>query len=90
VPIVDSLVMHLLTTNQIVPDDFIWFEQGIFLQPSALEVFIQQWDAKLSATVHHLYAGEATYHQCLEIQAQEYIACLLEEETFYRPLLLQL
>jgi CRISP-associated protein Cas1 len=90
VPIVDSLVMHLLTTDQIVPGDFIWFEQGIFLQPSALEVFIQQWDEKLSATVQHLYAGEATYHQCLEIQAQAYMACLLEEETFYRPMLLKL
>ena len=89
VPIVDSLVMHLLTTHQIVPDDFIWFEQGLFLQPSALELFIQQWDEKLSATVHHLYAGPVTYHQCLEIQAQEYLACLLEEETFYRPMLLK-
>lgn len=89
VSIVDSLVMHLLTTHQIVPDDFIWFEQGLFLQPSALELFIQQWDEKLSATVHHLYAGPVTYHQCLEIQAQEYLACLLEEETFYRPLLLK-
>lgn len=90
VPIVDSLVMHLLTTHQIVPDDFIWFEQGLFLQPAALELFIQQWDEKLSATVQHLYAGEATYHQCLQLQAQEYVACLLEEETFYRPMLLKL
>ena len=89
-PIVDSLVMHLLTTSQIVPDDFIWFEQGFFLCPEALERFIQQWDEKLSATVHHLYAGQATYHQCLKLQAQEYIACLLEEETFYRPMLLKL
>ena len=89
VSIVDTLVMHLLTTHQIVPDDFIWFEQGLFLQPSALELFIQQWDEKLSATVHHLYAGPVTYHQCLDIQAQEYLACLLEEETFYRPMLLK-
>jgi CRISPR-associated protein Cas1 len=89
VQIVDALVMHLLTSRSITPDDFIWFEQGIFLHPAALELFIQQWDEKLSASVHHLYTGDTSYHQCLEIQVQEYIACLLDEETFYRPMLMK-
>lgn len=89
VGIVDQLVMDLLCAQQIVPEDFIWFEQGIFLRPSALEILIQHWDDQLVAPVTHLYAGETHYHQCLQIQAQEYIACLLEEERFYRPLLLK-
>ena len=88
--IVDSLVMHLLNSGQIVPDDFIWFHQGIFLRPAALELFIEAWDEKLSAIVHHLYAGEVSYHHCLEIQAQEYIAFLLEDQEYYRPMLLKL
>jgi CRISP-associated protein Cas1 len=90
VQIVDALVMHLLTDSLIIPDDFIWFEQGIFLRPTALELFIQHWDETLSTSVHHLYAGAATYQQCLEIQAQEYISCLLDEQSYYHPMLLKL
>jgi CRISPR-associated protein Cas1 len=90
VPIVDSVVMNLLQTSQIAPEDFIWLEQGIFLRPTALEVFIQSWDAQLLAPVQHLYMGQTTYHHCLEIQAQDYIACLLDEQAFYRPMLLKL
>ncbi|MDX2240085.1 MAG: CRISPR-associated endonuclease Cas1 [Leptolyngbyaceae cyanobacterium bins.302] len=89
VQIVDALVMHLLTNSLIIPDDFIWFEQGLFLRPTALEMFIEHWDSQLSAKVDHLYTGEVTYQQCLEIQAQEYIACLLDEQSFYRPMLLK-
>ena len=88
--IVDRLVMDLLQSGQIVPDDFIWFEQGIFLHPSALERFIQHWDILLSSQVQHLHASEISYHQCLEVQAQDYIACLLEDQEFYRPMLLKL
>jgi CRISP-associated protein Cas1 len=89
VPIVDQLVMQLLTQHQILPDDFIGFEQGIFLRPVALETFIQAWDDHLAASVQHLYAGEIPYHHCLEIQAQDYLACLLEDQIFYRPMLLK-
>lgn len=90
VSLVDSLVMHLLTTGQIVPEDFIWFEQGIFLRPTALEVFVQNWDAQLLASLNHLYMGQTTYHHCLELQAQEYLSCLLDEQSFYHPMLLKL
>lgn len=87
--IVDRMVIDLLQSRQIAPDDFIWVGQGIFLQPSALEQFIQHWDAMLSSRVEHLYAGEIRYQQCLEVQVQEYIACLLEDQAFYRPMLLK-
>jgi len=89
VQIVDALVMNLLVASLIEPDDFIWFEQGIFLRPTALELFIQHWDEKLSARVQHLYDGDTSYQQCLEIQAQEYIGWLLDEQTDYRPMLLK-
>ena len=87
--IADRLVMELLQSRQIVPDDFIWVNQGVFLEPSALERFVQHWDATLSSRVEYLYAGEISYQQCLEVQAQEYIDCLLEDQEFYRPMLLK-
>jgi CRISPR-associated protein Cas1 len=87
--IVDRVAMELLQSGQIEPDDFMWVDQGIFLHPSALERFILHWDATLSSRVEHLYEGEISYHQCLEVQVQEYIACLLEDQDFYRPMLLK-
>ncbi|MGG6269694.1 CRISPR-associated endonuclease Cas1 [Leptolyngbya sp. AN03gr2] len=87
--IVDRIGMELLQSGQIVPDDFVWVDGGIFLQPSALERFIQHWDAMLLSRVQHLYAGEVSYHRCLEVQVQEYVACLLEDQAFYRPMLLK-
>lgn len=90
VPFVDSLVMRLFITGQIMPEDFIWLEQGIFLRPTALEVFIQNWDAHLLASINHPYTGQTTYHDCLELQVQEYLSCLLDEQSFYHPMLLRL
>ncbi len=87
--IVDRIVMELLQSRQIVSDDFVWVDQGIFLEPDALERFIQHWDAMLARRVEHLYAGEISYQQCLNTQVQEYIACLLEDQEFYRPMLLK-
>jgi CRISPR-associated endonuclease Cas1 len=89
IPIVDRLVMQLLLHQQILPDDFIGFDRGIFLRPAALEIFIHAWDDHLSAPVEHPYLGEIPCDRCLEIQAQEYIACLLEDQSFYRPMLLK-
>ncbi len=88
-PISDRFVMELLQAQQIIPDDFIWVGQGIFLQPAALERLIQHWDTILAQPMQHHYAGEITYHQCLAIQVQDYIACLLEDQDFYQPLLLK-
>jgi CRISPR-associated protein Cas1 len=81
-------VLNLLTTCQIVPDDFTWVGQGIFLRPSALDTFIRHWDQHLAAPIHHLYIGATTHRHCIDLQVQEYIATLLGDQTDYRPLLL--
>ncbi|MGF1496966.1 MAG: CRISPR-associated endonuclease Cas1 [Elainellaceae cyanobacterium] len=88
IPLVDALALHLLTTHQILPDDFTWMGQGVFLRPAALDTFIQQWDRHLAAPIHHLYIGTTTHRHCIELQAQEYIATLLGDQVDYRPFLL--
>ena len=88
IPLVDALVLRLLMTQQIEPQDFIWVGQGIFLEPQALDTFIQQWDQHLAAPFHHPYTGETTHRQCIDLQIQEYIATLLEDQIDYRPLFL--
>ena len=88
IPLVDALVLRLLMTQQIEPKDFIWIGQGIFLEPQALDTFIQQWDQHLASPFRHLYTGETTHRHCIDLQIQEYVATLLEDQIDYRPLLL--
>lgn len=87
IPLVDSLVLRLLMSQHILPDDFVWMEQGISLSPSALDTFIHQWDEHLAAPIHHAYVGDTTHRHCLELQAQEYVAAVLGDQLDYRPML---
>jgi CRISPR-associated protein Cas1 len=88
VPLVDALVLDLLMTEHIRPDDFVWMGQGMVLQPSALDTFIQRWDQHLAAPMHHLYMGDTTHRHCIELQIQEYVETVLEDQLDYRPLLM--
>ncbi|MBW4629031.1 MAG: CRISPR-associated endonuclease Cas1 [Brasilonema octagenarum HA4186-MV1] len=51
-----------------------------------LQTFLQHWEAKLRTMVLHPYAGEVSYRQCIDLQVREYLACLLGDVEFYRPL----
>ena len=51
-----------------------------------LQRFLQHWEAQLRTFVIHPYAGEVSYRQCMDLQVREYIACLLGDVEYYRPL----
>ncbi len=55
---------------------------------SATALFVQAWEARLDTPFSHPDAGLIRYRDSLMLQVQEYIACLLEPERAYRPLLL--
>jgi CRISP-associated protein Cas1 len=54
-----------------------------------LQRFLQHWEGKLRTFVLHPYAGEVTYRQCIDLQVREYIASLLGDVEYYRPLALK-
>jgi CRISP-associated protein Cas1 len=82
-PIVDDLVLNFVrnlpNTNG----------NGKSHSRSLLQSFLQQWETKLRTFVLHPYNGEVSYRQCLDLQVREYLACLLGEVDFYRPLALK-
>lgn len=89
--LVDSLVVKLLQTGTITSSDFVPpnGSRGGYLQPSALQIFINHWEEKLGTHIQHPFAGTISYRQCFELQVKEYIACLLGDIEFYQPLLMQ-
>ncbi|MEJ1931518.1 CRISPR-associated endonuclease Cas1, partial [Nostoc sp. NIES-2111] len=54
-----------------------------------LQKFLQYWEAKLRTFVLHPYVGEVSYRQCIDLQVREYLASLLGDVEFYRPLALK-
>ena len=89
--LVDSLVVKLLQTGTITASDFVPpnGNRGGYLQPAALQTFINHWEEKLGTHIQHPLAGTISYRQCFELQVKEYIACLLGDVEFYQPLLMQ-
>ncbi|MGI2906269.1 CRISPR-associated endonuclease Cas1 [Tolypothrix sp. VBCCA 56010] len=53
---------------------------------TVLQSFLQHWEGKLQTFVLHPYAGEVSYRQCMDLQVREYLACLLGDVEYYRPL----
>jgi CRISP-associated protein Cas1 len=82
-PIVDDLVLsfvkNLPNTNG----------NGKSQPQTLLQRFLQHWEAKLRTFILHPYVGEVSYRQCLNLQVREYLACLLGDVEFYRPLALK-
>ncbi|MBF2063637.1 MAG: CRISPR-associated endonuclease Cas1 [Calothrix sp. C42_A2020_038] len=84
-PIVDDVVLNfarsLTNTNG--------NGNGKSQSRTLLQRFLQHWEGKLRTFVLHPYAGEVTYRQCIDLQVREYIACLLGDVEYYRPLALK-
>lgn len=55
-----------------------------------LKQFLQCWEGKLKSVVLHPYIGQVSYRQCIDFQVKEYIASLLGDVDYYRPLALKL
>ncbi|PLZ93445.1 CRISPR-associated endonuclease Cas1 [Fischerella thermalis CCMEE 5198] len=51
-----------------------------------LQRFLQHWESKLKTFVLHPYGREVSYRQCMDLQVREYLACLLGDVEYYRPL----
>ncbi|MBD2772625.1 CRISPR-associated endonuclease Cas1 [Iningainema tapete] len=91
-PLVDELVANLVISQTLTPNDFTLPDtiSGGYLYPKVLKIFLKHWEEKLDTQIIHPYAGKVSYRRALELQVQEYIACLHSDVKFYRPMLLPL
>ena len=89
-PVVDSFVSYLINSQVIKVEDFTPPDQtgGVYLFPDALKVFLKHWEDRLHTQVTHPHTQyKVPYRRCLELQVREYIACLTNEQDYYRPML---
>lgn len=86
-PIVDDLVLNF--ARNFIHTNGNGNGNGKSSSRTILQRFLQHWEAKLRTFVLHPYAGEVSYRQCMDLQVREYIAYLLGDVEYYRPLALK-
>ncbi|MEA5568614.1 CRISPR-associated endonuclease Cas1 [Anabaena sp. UHCC 0399] len=86
-PIVDDLVLNFVRNSTNTNGN--GNGNGKSHSQKLLQKFLQHWEGKLRTFVLHPYAGEVSYRQCLDLQVREYLASLLGDVEFYRPLALK-
>ena len=87
--LVDEFVVNLANNGIVTPLDVTEATEGIRLSGSALKTFLEHWEEKLQTPVYHFQAGTISYRQCLELQVQNYVACLVGDVEFYHPMLVK-
>lgn len=87
--IVDSVVMRLVNRNMVDADDFEpGARGGVFLKHKALQVFFEQYEARLQTRVRHpLGDRRFSYQQIFEIQARQLRKCIEGKVERYKPFL---
>lgn len=88
VALVDALVVDLWRWSVFSADDFTVSDGGdeVYLTVKGIEKFITYWQKQLPTRITHLPTGCAvSYVECLELQVQGYIACLLGDKDDYQP-----
>lgn len=84
--IVDSVVIQVLNTGEIRPDDFVTRGSACNLLPAARRRFIEAYERRLDTLIRHpLFGYTISYRRVLDVQARLVAACLLGEFPEYTP-----
>lgn len=103
--LVDKLAISLARDNAIVPKDLTpknLAAEGIAQYQTgfngsrrtgvpckAIEIFISHWEMQLKTPIVHPQAGTVSFNRSLELQVEEYLACILGDTESYQHLLPQ-
>ncbi|NJK40062.1 MAG: CRISPR-associated endonuclease Cas1 [Oscillatoriales cyanobacterium SM2_3_0] len=74
-PIVDSLVLRLVNNAIFKPDDFdsVVLTGGMYLNPKARKVFLQQFERRMNESVSHPdIQSQVTYRHVIQLQIRRY------------------
>ena len=90
--VVDSLVVYLVNKKIFAAVDFTLpgNNGAVYLKQDSLKIFLKHWSEKLATELTHpLTQRKVSLRVCLELQVKEYISCLMETTSQYRPMLWQ-
>jgi CRISP-associated protein Cas1 len=89
-PIVESLVLYLVNSKVLGPDDFaLPKEEGLpcLLSDGARKLFIHHFEEKMNSPMTHPHTGfKVDYRRCINLQVMEVARCIRGEAPEYRPM----
>ena len=89
-PVVDSVVLSVLNTRVLQPDDFEETLGSYRMKDEARRMFIRHFEDRLHTEIQHpLFDYRASYRRCIELQARLVSKWLLDDIPAYRPLVLR-
>jgi CRISPR-associated protein Cas1 len=84
--IVDSVVLTLINTGQIQPNDFSEELGAYQLSDAARRTFLEKLEARLNERVQHpLFGYQVAYRRCIELQARLFAKYAQGEISEFRP-----
>jgi CRISPR-associated protein Cas1 len=84
--VVDSVVLTLLNTGQLKPNDFRTELGGCWLKDDARKLFLNKLESRLDEKVQHpLFNYKVTYRRCIELQARLFAKYAMGEIERYAP-----
>lgn len=85
-PVVDSVVLTVLNTGQLKPDDFRYELGGCWLDDAGRKLFLTRLEARLDEKVKHpVFKYTVTYRRSIELQARLFAKYALGEVDRYVP-----
>lgn len=85
-PVVDSVVVTMLNTGMLTPDDFDETFGTVRLRDAGRLSFLAKYEERLSSEITHpVFGYRADYRKCIELQARLVRKWLLEDIPAYRP-----
>jgi len=89
-PVVDSLVIYLINSHIIKPDDFEQnegTEKPCRLANEARKTFVHHFETKMLSTVTHPHTNYTVdYRRAIALQITELAQCIRDERETYRPM----
>lgn len=84
--IVDPVVISLLNTGVLRPNDFTTELESVRLADDARKLFLEKLEERLNSTIQHPYFGyKTTYRRCIELQVRLLGKALQGEAPEYIP-----
>jgi CRISPR-associated protein Cas1 len=91
--LVDTLVLGLISRNQITPSDFVRTgrtERPLELAPAGLDLVLRSYEDRMAQRIKHPVAAQrVTYRRCLELQARQVAHVVLGRADTYVPVVIQ-
>jgi CRISPR-associated protein Cas1 len=84
--IVDSVVITMVNTGQITPNDFAEEVGAYRLKDDARKTFLEKLEARLNERVQHpMFGYQTSYRRCIELQARLFAKHALGEVGYFVP-----